>query len=133
MKNKPKTSRNFIRKRNGKQYNVISFNNKNKNSNLYKKYNKKYNNINLKKILLLISITIIFIVFCISEYNLNKQADKYKARVEDAEDRYKKAQEESEYIEEYKEYINTREFKESIAREKLGLVYEDEIIFKVKE
>ena len=33
-------------------------------------------------------------------------------------------------IEEYKEYTQTREYIEEVAREKLGLVYEGEVIFK---
>ena len=34
------------------------------------------------------------------------------------------------HIEEYKEYTQTREYIEEVAREKLGLVYEGEVIFK---
>ena len=33
-------------------------------------------------------------------------------------------------IEEYKEYTQTREYIEEVAREKLGLVYEGEVIFR---
>lgn len=36
-------------------------------------------------------------------------------------------------IDQLKEYINSIEFIEKMAREKLGLVYQDEIIFKAEE
>ena len=36
-------------------------------------------------------------------------------------------------IEEYREYTTTREYVEEVAREKLGLVYENEVIFKEEE
>ena len=36
-------------------------------------------------------------------------------------------------IENLKDYVNSTEFIEKVARDKLGLVYEDEIIFKAEE
>ena len=36
----------------------------------------------------------------------------------------------AEEIEEYKQYTKSREYIEEVAREKLGLVYEGEVIFK---
>ena len=36
----------------------------------------------------------------------------------------------TEEIEEYKQYTKSREYIEEVAREKLGLVYEGEVIFK---
>lgn len=45
----------------------------------------------------------------------------------------KKLQQEADYIEEYKAYVHTKSYIEQVAREKLGLVYEDEIIFEAKD
>ena len=39
----------------------------------------------------------------------------------------------SEEIEELKEYVQSDEYAEQVAKDKLGLVYEDEIIFKPEE
>ena len=39
----------------------------------------------------------------------------------------------TEEIEELKKYMETKMFVEEIAKERLGLVYEDEILFKAKE
>lgn len=36
-------------------------------------------------------------------------------------------------IEEYRKYVQTKKYAEEVAKEKLGLVYEDEIIFKAEE
>ena len=36
-------------------------------------------------------------------------------------------------IENLKDYVNSTEYIEKIARDKLGLVYEDEILFKAEE
>lgn len=50
------------------------------------------------------------------EIELQKQIDEEKARTEE--------------IEELEEYVGTDEYVEEVAKEKLGLVWEDEIIFK---
>lgn len=50
---------------------------------------------------------------------LNKQIEGEKQRAED--------------IEEKKAYVQTKKFIEEMAREKFGLVYKDEIIFKSEE
>ena len=36
-------------------------------------------------------------------------------------------------IEEYGKYVQTKKYAEEVAKEKLGLVYEDEIIFKAED
>lgn len=45
----------------------------------------------------------------------------------------KKLEQEADSIEEYKAYVNTKSYIEQVAREKLGLVYEDEIIFEAED
>ena len=39
----------------------------------------------------------------------------------------------TEEIEELKKYVQTKKYAEEIAKERLGLVYEDEILFKAVE
>ena len=43
---------------------------------------------------------------------------------------YRRLHSNRERIEEYKKYTKSREYIEEVAREKLGLVYEGEVIFK---
>ena len=40
--------------------------------------------------------------------------------------------ERDEKLKEYSKYVKTKKYIEEVAREKLGLIYEDEIIFKAK-
>ena len=39
----------------------------------------------------------------------------------------------AEEIEEYGKYVQTKKYAEEVAKDKLGLVYEDEIIFKAED
>lgn len=48
------------------------------------------------------------------------------ARIEEQEKR-------SEYIEEYGKYTQTKQYIEDLAKERLGLVYKDEIIFEAED
>ena len=41
-------------------------------------------------------------------------------------------QERTKELQEYSKYVKTKKYIEEVAREKLGLIYEDEIIFKPK-
>lgn len=60
--------------------------------------------------------------------NANKQAkiQELQAAIEEEEQR-------AEEIEEYGKYVQTKKYVEEIAKERLGLVYEDEIIFKAED
>ena len=49
------------------------------------------------------------------------------------EDKKQEELERKEEITEYKAYTKTKKYIEDMAREKLGLVYEDEIIFEAEE
>jgi cell division protein DivIC len=53
-------------------------------------------------------------------------------KIERQNDQIDSEQQRKDEIEDYKEYVETDEFVEDTAREKLGLVYEDEIVF-IKE
>lgn len=57
------------------------------------------------------------------EKEYTKQLAQLKEEKKETDKKYKE-------LEEYEEYVKTDEFIEEIAREKLGLVYEDEIIFE---
>lgn len=60
--------------------------------------------------------------------NANKQ-DKIAELEAQIEAEEKRAEE----IEEYGKYVQTKKYAEEVAKEKLGLVYEDEIIFKAED
>lgn len=60
--------------------------------------------------------------------NANKQE-----RITELEAQIEGEEKKSEDIEEYRKYVQTKKYAEEVAKEKLGLVYEDEIIFKAED
>lgn len=75
----------------------------------------------------------VLIICCIVTYKrqgLDQMNDKSQARIEELKGDISEEQEKAEDIQEMKAYVQTKKFIEDVAREKLGLVYKDEIIFK---
>jgi len=60
--------------------------------------------------------------------NTNKQE-----RIKELEAQIEAEEEKADEIEEYSKYVQTKKYAEEVAKEKLGLVYEDEIIFKAED
>lgn len=54
-------------------------------------------------------------------------------RVQELEAQIEAEEKRAEDIEEYGKYVQTKKYAEEVAKEKLGLVYENEIIFKAQE
>lgn len=59
---------------------------------------------------------------------MNKQE-----RIEELQAQIEEEKKRAEEIKEYEKYVQTKKFAEEVAKEKLGLVYEDEIIFKAED
>ena len=62
--------------------------------------------------------------------NLRSRLAVYDARAAELEEQIEDETERTEEIKELKEYMQTDEFAEEVAREKLGLVKENEIVFQ---
>lgn len=60
--------------------------------------------------------------------NANKQE-----RIAELEAQIEAEEKKAEELEEYSKYVQTKKYAEEVAKEKLGLVYEDEIIFKEED
>ena len=81
----------------------------------------------------------IFIVFSIcglvlvKKHDLDQEQVAKVAYLKDLEEDYEKEQELAKELEELEIRMETRKFKEEVARDKFGLIYEDEYIFKSKE
>ena len=60
--------------------------------------------------------------------NANKQE-----KIAELEAQIEAEQKKSEELEEYSKYVQTKKYAEEVAKEKLGLVHEDEIIFKAED
>ena len=54
-------------------------------------------------------------------------------KIQELEEQIAAEEEKAVEIEEYRKYVQTKKYAEEVAKEKLGLVYEDEIIFKAEE
>lgn len=81
-----------------------------------------------------ISIVVLLICGIVSykKVGLEEKRNAYKEEEVQKQEELKKEEERTEELEEKKAYVNTKKYIEEVAREKLGLVYEDEIIFKAE-
>ena len=84
----------------------------------------------------MILITVVVIVMTIivgySVHEMRAELREKDEKIESLNEQIADEERRKEEIENYKEYVETDEFVEDTAREKLGLVYEDEIVF-IKE
>lgn len=82
------------------------------------------------------TLSVSFVVFALAAViaytgsGLKDKRDAYKQREENLKKQIEKEVERSSELEEYEKYVQTRKYIEEIAKEKLGLVYDDEIILK---
>jgi len=79
---------------------------------------------------------IVLVIFGIVSYariNLEGKRDSVQAKIEEVQARKEEQLEKAEEIEKLSAYVQTKKYIEDMAREKLGLVYEDEIIFRPSE
>lgn len=99
-----------------------------KNKYLLRSVKKRYNKLSI--ILVIMVMAILATVLGVANYNLSvKKAEVDKKRqqlTEQIEAENKRTLE----IEEYSKYTQTKKFAEEVAKEKLGLVKDNEIIFK---
>ena len=93
-----------------------------------KKFQKHLGSVAIFCVVLLMLVFVGIAGMRIRAQNVSKE-DRIQELKEQIAEETKKAQE----IEEYSKYVQTKKYAEEIAKEKLGLVYEDEIIFKAKE
>lgn len=85
--------------------------------------------------MVLVSVVVLLILAAVSvaSMDLKEQLDAYTARKEQLTKQIAAEEERKLEIEEYRKYTQTKKFAEEYAKEKLGLVYEDEILFKENE
>ena len=79
-------------------------------------------------------VVVLMLVFVsVASMGLKVQNMKKQARIEELNALIAEEQEKAEEIEEYGKYVQTKKYAEEVAKEKLSLVYEDEIIFKAED
>ena len=82
----------------------------------------------ISSVILLLGMVVLFCGISLKEKN-----SAYRAKEAELQSMIEEEQERSEEIDELKEYVGTDEYIESVAKEKLGLVHENEILFKAQE
>lgn len=78
-------------------------------------------------------VLVLLVVITIKSIELQAKSDYYAAREAVLNKQIAEEQERTEEIAEYKKYIQTKKYVEEVAKDKLGLVYDDEVIFKPEE
>lgn len=84
--------------------------------------------------LAIVGVVLMMICFVtVAGLGLRIQNKNRQERIAELETKIAAEQERAEEIEEYRKYVQTKKYAEEVAKEKLGLVYEDEIIFKAED
>lgn len=80
--------------------------------------------------LAVIVVVILVAIVTVKSVELRGKLNSHRAREADLEQRIEEQVERSAEIAEFEKYTRTRKYIEEIAKEKLGLIYEGEIIFR---
>ncbi len=83
----------------------------------------------------LVSIVVVMILVAVwvRSMELQRKLDTYTVKQEQLEEKISDEEQRQQEIQEFRKYTQTKKYAEEVAKEKLGLVYEDEIIFKQQE
>lgn len=92
-------------------------------------YRKKRQN-RMAMILVTIVVLMMFVVVAVKSVELREKKELYESRVTQLQEEIDAEMARTEEIEEYGKYTQTKKYVEEVAKDKLGLVYEGEIIFK---
>lgn len=84
-------------------------------------------------ILIIVVVCIIITALAVRCRSLTDRNSTYAQQIEILEEKISEEQGRSESIETFRKYTNTNAYVEKVAREKLGLVYPDEVIFQSRE
>jgi len=82
---------------------------------------------------ILLIVLAVFGVSTIGGLQLRQKNRSYQAREEALEEAIAEEEARSQEIEDLEAYTKTKKYVEDVAKDKLGLVYEDEIIFKAND
>lgn len=83
----------------------------------------------------LVSIVVVMILVAVwvRSMELQRKLDTYTVKQVQLEEKIADEEQRHQEIQEFRKYTQTKRYAEEVAKEKLGLVYEDEIIFKQEE
>ena len=77
-----------------------------------------------------IAVVMLLVVVTFSGFKLQQKLEVYQQKELALQEQIEAEEERAKEIEEYEKYAQTKKYIEEVARDKLGLVYEGEILFK---
>ena len=89
---------------------------------------KKENRLGM--VMVTIAVCMLLAVVAVKSVELSRKQQTYAARIAQLDSQIEQEQQRAQDIEEYGKYTKTTKFVEEVAKDKLGLAYEGEIIFK---
>lgn len=92
---------------------------------------KKQNS--LAMLLVMMVVLIMMVVVAFNNRDLKQKLAIYQEREKSLAEQIETEKERMKEIEEFRKYTETKKYIEDVAREKLGLVYEDEVIIQTDE
>lgn len=97
----------------------------------YRKRQRPQNRLSM----VLVSVVVLLLLAAVSvaSMELQDRLDVYTVKKEQLAGQIATEEEKKQEIEEYRKYTQTKKFVEEFAKEKLGLVFADEILFKEEE
>lgn len=102
-----------------------------------KKTGKKQTRMRIRNRLGMFSITFVTMlllgIFLMQTHSLQGRLDEYDTRTAELEEQIQEEQDRTQEIEDLKEYMQTDEYAEEVARNRLGLIKENEIVFEEVE
>ncbi len=78
-------------------------------------------------------VLVLLSVFIVQSHKLSEKNAAFEQQIVQLQEQIELENERTKELEELPEYTKSREYIEKVAREKFGLVYEDEIIFRPEE
>ena len=87
----------------------------------------------LAMLLVMMVVLVMLLVVAVNNHSLKQKLATYQEKEQSLTQQIEAEKDRAKEIEEFKKYTKTKKYIEEIAREKLGLVYEDEIIIKTDE
>lgn len=91
---------------------------------------RKRNQNRFSMILVVMAVALITAAVAIRSVELTGRLERYAQREAELEKQIEEADRQAEEIENFRKYTQTKRYVEEVANEKLGLVYEGEILFK---
>ena len=83
--------------------------------------------------LIAVTLAVLMLVVSFGTFKLKQKNTAYKQQEEELLEAIAEEEARTEELEELAVYVQTMKYVEEVAKEKLGLVYEDEILFKATE